>query len=147
MTPQKMKRLLTLITLLFAALLPASAQVPEEKNLADYQQQIDDAVVRGDLDFLTKAFAADFRFKHGTGLVDNKDSWLKAVEKNKGSYLSRAHSDLEAEVHGDVGIVAGKLKVVRQDNHGYLLDYVRVFVRRDDRWQMITHRTVVQQNF
>jgi len=141
-----MKRLLlVLLTLALASL--AHAATPAEQELIDLQQRIDDAVAAGDGAFLQEAYAADFRFKHGTGLVDSKESWLKGVEKNKGNFLSRAHSDVEAEIHGDVGIAAGKLKVVRKDNHGYLLDYVRAFVRRDGRWQMIMHRTVVQQNF
>jgi hypothetical protein len=141
-----MKRLLLLCLAL--ALSPlARAATPAEQELIDLQQQIDNAVAAGDGAFLQGAYADDFRFKHGTGLVDNKESWLKSVEKNKGNFLSRAHGDVEAELHGDVGIAAGKLKVVRKDNHGYLLDYVRVFVRGDGRWQMIMHRTVVQQNF
>jgi hypothetical protein len=141
-----MKRLLC--TVLFLALsVLARAATPAEQELIDLQQRIDDAVAGGDRAFLQGAYADDFRFKHGTGLVDNKESWLKSVEKNQGNFLSRAHSDVEAEIHGDVGIVAGKLKVVRKDNHGYLLDYVRAFVRRDGHWQMIMHRTVVQQNF
>lgn len=141
-----MKRLLVLCFALALATL-AHAATPAEQELIDLQQRIDDAVATGDLAFVTDAYAADFRFKHGTGLVDNKESWLKSVEKNQGNFLSRTHADVEAEIHGDVGIAAGKLKVTRKDNHGYLLDYVRVFTRHDGRWQMITHRTVVQQNF
>jgi hypothetical protein len=141
-----MKTLLRLCILL-ALVVNVRAATPAEQELIDLQQRIDDAVVAGDLAFLQDAYATDFRFKHGTGHVDGKESWLKGVEKNKGSYVSRVHSDGEAEIHGDVGVVAGKLKVVRKDNHGYVLTYVRVFARHDGRWQMITHRTVVQENF
>jgi len=140
-----MKPLLFLAGLALGVL--ARAATPAEQELAGLQQRIDDAVVANDAAFLTNAYADDFRFKHGTGLVDNKESWLKSVAKNQGSFVVRAHSDVEAEIHGDTGIVAGKLKVVRKDNHGYLLDYVRVFTRRDGHWQMIMHRTIVQQNF
>jgi len=138
---------LVLLCLFLALSSLVHAATPAEQELIDLQQRIDGAVAAGDGSFLQGAYADDFRFKHGTGLVDNKESWLKSVEKNRGNFLSRAHSDVEAEIHGDIAIAAGKLKVVRKDNHGYLLDYVRAFVRRDGRWQMIMHRTVVQQNF
>jgi hypothetical protein len=141
-----MKRLLLLLSALMGLASPALAKTPTpaELDLIAWQQKIDDAVVATDLAFLQGAFTEDFHFKHGTGKEDTKQSWLESVEKNRGGFVSRIHSDVEAEIHGDIGITQGKLTVTRK-NQSYLLLYVRVYVHRDGRWQMLSHRTVVQQ--
>lgn len=125
----------------------ASAQTPAEQELITTQQKIDDAIVAGDTGWLQDAYTGDFYFLHGTGSVDNKESWLKAVAKNKGNFLARQHSDVKVDLHGDIGITHGKLRVTRQDQNGYVLDYVRVYVRKDGRWQLLSHRTTHEEHF
>jgi hypothetical protein len=47
-------------------------------------------------------------------------------------------------MHGDVAIVTGSVSIVRevgQARSSYGIRYVRVFVYRQKRWQMISHRT------
>lgn len=58
------------------------------QDLLAFERSIEQAVVAADISFLEKAYADDFRFKHGTGLVDSKESWLKDVGKNKGKFVS-----------------------------------------------------------
>jgi hypothetical protein len=122
----------------------ANAQT-DEGDLARFEQQVDHAVVACDLQFLENAYAADFRFKHGTGLVDSKTSWLKSVGLAKGKFISREIDSLEVEIHGTIGITSGRLSVHRYVDSGesrYIINYVRVYVRKGGHWQMIMHRTV-----
>ncbi|MBL9218911.1 MAG: nuclear transport factor 2 family protein [Opitutaceae bacterium] len=114
---------------------------PAEQELVVFQQKIDDAVVSADVVWLQGAYTDDFYFKHGTGHVDSKASWLANVKKSQGGFLSRTHLDVEVDLHGDIGITRGKLRVMRKEQ-SYLIDYVRVYVRRDGRWQLLSHRTV-----
>jgi hypothetical protein len=65
------------------------AHAQDEQHLLDFEKKIEAAVVAADLSFLQKAYADDFRFKHGTGHIDTKATWLKDVEKNKGKFVSR----------------------------------------------------------
>ena len=111
-------------------------------DLRAMDQRIEDAVVRADLKFLESAYARDFRFTHGTGNVQSKDEWLKSVAKK--GFLSRKVSLVEVELHGDVAVTCGRLDVVKTGEGGekYSLRYVRVYERRNGRWEMLMHRTV-----
>lgn len=137
-------KLYVLLFLLGPALYGQSAEEVEGFNRA-----IDAAVVKKDMQLLRDAYSQDFVFTHGTGHVDSRDSWLKNVENEKTHYLSRDHDSTQVEGHGDVAIVTGKLSIARQADSGvarYAIRYVRVFVWRKKRWQMVSHRTVKQWN-
>ena len=133
--------IICLLIFIFPLKLTASA-ADELAALRAIDQQIEDAVVRADLKFLESVYAKDFRFTHGTGNVQNKDEWLKSVAKK--GFLSRKVSLVEVEVHGDVAVTYGRLDVVKSGEGGekYSLRYVRVYERKDGRWQMLMHRTV-----
>lgn len=122
----------------------ASAQT--EQQLLDFEKQIEAAVVAADISFLQKGYADDFRFKHGTGHIDSKATWLKDVEKNKGKFVSRTVDTAEAELHGEIGITQGTISVKRTDTT-YTIHYVRVYRRNDNSWELFMHRTVQQENF
>jgi hypothetical protein len=80
-----------LIILLFVST-PSFCQ---ESELLNFEKSIEKAVVATDIPFLEKAYADDFRFKHGTGLVDSKSSWLKSVGAAKGKFISRETDSVE----------------------------------------------------
>jgi hypothetical protein len=111
------------------------------KDLLVFEQSIEQAVVAADVSFLKKAYAEDFRFKHGTGTVDSKESWIKDVVKNKGKFLSRKMDSVEVEIHGEIGITNGTLIVTRTDK-SYTLQYVRVYRKKGKQWELFMHRTV-----
>ena len=137
----QMKYLLLLVTFL-----PCSTVLAQqEQQLLDFEKQIEAAVVAADISFLQKAYADDFRFKHGTGHIDSKASWLKDVEKNKGKFVSRNVNSAEVEIHHDIGITQGSITVTRTES-SYTIYYVRVYRKIDDLWQMFMHRTVQQKN-
>jgi hypothetical protein len=111
------------------------------KDLLVFEQSIEQAVVAADVSFLKKAYAEDFRFKHGTGTVDSKESWIKDVVKNKGKFLSRKMDSVEVEIHSEIGITNGTLIVTRTDK-SYTLQYVRVYRKKGKQWELVMHRTV-----
>ena len=128
----------------------SSNSFSQEAELVNFEKSIEKAVVAVDIPFLKKVYAEDFRFKHGSGLVDSKSSWLNGVEKGKGKVLSRETDSVEVEIHGPIGITNGRLTVRlagEKLGQGYVLKYVRVYVKKEDRWEMIMHRTVAFKNF
>ncbi|MCW5911298.1 MAG: nuclear transport factor 2 family protein [Cyclobacteriaceae bacterium] len=137
-----MKALFTIV-LLFALTCSFAQQ---EQQLLDFEKQIETAVVNADIPFLQKTYADDFRFKHGTGHIDSKTSWLNDVEKNKGKFVSRNVDAAEAELHGDIGITQGTITVTRKDS-SYTIHYVRVYRRAGNAWELFMHRTVQQENY
>ncbi len=121
--------------------------VGQEAELLTFEKEIEKAVVATNLPFLEKAYAEDFRFKHGTGLVDSKSSWIKAVGEAKGKYISRVVDSVEVEIHDKIGITNGKITVTLKTDKAdrkYMIKYVRVYVRKEQQWQLIMHRTVYE---
>lgn len=110
-------------------------------------QKIDNYVVQKNVTALDTLYAEDFVFSHGTGLIEGKASWLKAV--GNGRYPSRHHDSMTVEMHPDLAIVRGKLSIQRIDKAvtvRYTLKYVRLFALRNKRWQMISHITTHEQH-
>lgn len=133
-----------LIVLALGGSIMTVAQVQPEQAVLQLNQDIDAAIVRKDIARLTQCYADDFVFTHGTGYVDNKESWLKDVAKPETHFVSRQQDSTTVELHGDVALVTGRLQIVRQDKKGpvrYGIWYIRVYATRQQRWQLISHRT------
>jgi Domain of unknown function (DUF4440) len=134
----------------FLLTLAATPAFSQDDGLLAFEQRVENAVVEGDTVFLKTAYADDFRFKHGTGLVDSKSSWIRSVRQAKGKFISRKLDSVEVEIHGDIGITNGQLTVRRKTEKAerkYMIKFVRVYVRRNEQWQMIMHRTVYEKDY
>jgi ketosteroid isomerase-like protein len=142
------KSLFILFGLIVGTSLAGLAQTADEtkKLVDDTNRIIDRAVVKQDVATMQKYFGDDFYFKHSTGQIDSKDSWITSIKnlKEGNRFTSREHDSTEVELHGDVAIVAGKLSVAREaqpEVRKYYLTYVRVFALRNKTWQLISHRS------
>ena len=116
---------------------------PDSIFIISLNQQIDDDVVQQNIANLTKSYADDFVFSHGSGKIEGKQSWFKSVAK--GSFIQRKHDSVTVELHKHLAIVRGKLSVQKKGvdkPSRYHLKYVRVYAYRNKQWQMISHITV-----
>jgi ketosteroid isomerase-like protein len=124
---------------------PASAD-QTVSDLRALEQRAETATLHADAAFLQDFYASDFRFSHGTGVVANKTETLKALQPN--FYISRDLDLTEVEPHGDVALTIGRIHVrttsQAPDVREYTVWYVRVYTRRDGRWQLLSHRTTRQ---
>ena len=144
-----MKKEISTFKLLLLLLISIPA-LSQEAELLNFEKNIEKAVVAADIPFLDKVYADDFRFKHGTGLVDSKSSWLRAVEQAKGKYISRVLDSVEVEIHDKIGITNGIITVTRKTDKAdkkYMVKYVRVYVKNEQQWKMIMHRTVFEIDY
>jgi ketosteroid isomerase-like protein len=142
-----MKNILAFLLVMSIGSLVAQS-VEEEVLLAN--AQIDEGVVKKDIKKLEQLYAADFVFTHGTGFVEGKSSWLKNIQNQDMRFVSRQQDSTKAEMHGDVAILIGRLDIVREQKQQitkYGLWYVRVFVRKSNRWQLISHRTTKEWHY
>jgi ketosteroid isomerase-like protein len=126
--------------------------VPAEKAVTNTNELVDQSLVARDVHALKLIYAEDFVFTHGTGTVDDKTSWLKAVANNNMRFVSRTHDSVQVELHDDIAIVSGKLSIKRMDDVkevNYGLWYVRVFrfYQKENRWQLISHRTTKEWHY
>lgn len=139
---------LSIVIILVTHSLFVHAQSSEEtlKQVDELNRTLDRAVVNKDLPVLQKHYAEDFVFTHSDGKVDSKHSWIKSVEH--AHYISREHDSTKVELHNEIAIVTGKLNIERKAHHSespqFSIKYVRVFSRRDDVWQLICHRSVLE---
>jgi hypothetical protein len=140
-----MKKAALFIFVMLTRLILLQAQPHAAANsmlLLTLNQQIDNYVVQRNINALDKLFANDFVFSHGSGKVEGKAGWFKSVDK--GSFLSRQHDSVTAELHPGIAILRGKLSVVKKtekENSRYHLKYIRVYALRDKQWQMVSHVT------
>jgi len=125
----------------------APAQTSTQKLIDDLNRSIDLAVVQKDFTRLSQFYANDFVFTHGTGVVDSKESWLADIQKSQDKFLSREHDSTQVELHGDVAIITGRLLVTKEKGSKYGLRYVRVYAFREEKWFLISHRTIKEWHY
>jgi hypothetical protein len=130
---------------LWALETPAQEDRPasNESELRALEQQVDDAIRKGDTTFLQSVFAADFRFLHADGGITDKAESLQQVAKRP--YTFRHLDAIKIEMHGNVAVIDGLVDVNAHGEHGnrsYLVKYVRIYQRRDGHWQMLMQRSV-----
>jgi hypothetical protein len=109
--------------------------------------RIEQAVVIRDTTFLDSVYADDFVFSHGSGRVDSKASWLRNVART--TYPTRVADSTTVEMHRDCVVLTGRTiihRTTQSGDVGYGIQYVRVFVLRGGRWQLVSHRTIRQWN-
>jgi ketosteroid isomerase-like protein len=111
---------------------------------------IDLAIIQKDITFLQKHYADDFVFTHGTGTIDDKESWLKAVQNREQVFISRQHDSTTVELHANIALVFGLLNVTRKDSGTvirYGLRFIRVYRKDGEVWRMISHRTTDEWHY
>ncbi len=113
-------------------------------ELSALEHAVEAAVTRKDAAFLDTVYSADFVFQHGTRRVDDKASWLDSLRGGGPAAASRTLSELAVEPHGDVATTTALISVVAATGRVYSIRYVRVYAQRDGRWQMLSHRTLLQ---
>ncbi len=131
----------------------AAGAAPEVLAL---EQQIEEAIVRGDVAFVDRVTSADFSFVHGDGwthggrplMSDDKAAFLKRVAEKE--YLVHDLDQVKVEMHGDVAITYGRyvslfVPANRNPSTPARLNSIwfeRVYAKRNGQWQFLSHRTV-----
>ena len=153
-------RRLTIVSLIFFAwaspvFAQHGAKEPASEVLA-LEQQIEEAIVRGDVAFVDRVTSTDFSFVHGDGwtqggrplMTDDKAAFLKRVADRE--YLVHDLDQVKVEMHGDVAITSGRyvsLFVPASRNAATparlnSIWFERVYAKRNGEWQFLSHRTV-----
>ncbi len=123
---------------------PAAAG-PEADTIKALEHRVEAAIQSGDTGFLQAALGDDLRFMHASGAVASKSETLTGFAK-AGRFLSRTITAVDVEVHNNAALSVGRIEVRPSAAPEYTLCYVRLYERRDDRWQLISHRTFRQRN-
>ncbi len=139
---QKIKTTLLLLLIPFVVLQAQVSEQTDSSFILVLNQQIDNYVVKQQVELLSKFYADDFVFSHGSGKVEGREGWLKSVAK--GNFLLRQHDSVTVEMHQELAIVRGKLSVHKNNKDKidrYHLKYFRLYAYRNNQWQLISHIT------
>jgi hypothetical protein len=128
-----MRRTLLLSILVSLLGSPCQAQImtSAERELADVEQQLNDAHIRKDLALLERIYADEFYCIGSSGATQTRAERLASDSTNPPS-TNRKTDNLRVRVYGDVGVVTGRLTI----NQTARL-YTDVFVKRAGRWQIV----------
>jgi hypothetical protein len=110
---------------------------------------IENAVLRHDIFCLDTLYEADFIFSHGSGKVETKSQWLESIKSGKSRYVSRELDSVAVELHNDIALVTGRIIIQSEPistQRIYGIRFIRVFAYRNNRWQLLSHRTLAQWN-
>lgn len=142
---------ITVVGLLMSTMVaPSYAQTPsqvEKEELLKIQDEWGAARINGDAAYLETLYAEEFRISNMNGdVVDRaRDIAVFAVRPRVLEPISIVDEDMQVSVYGDVAIVTGieNLKGTFNGVRGpdLALRFTNVFVRRDGRWQMVTHHS------
>lgn len=107
------------------------------------------SVVALDFATLDSLYADDFVFSHSTGVVETKADWLKFLKDNPDFYTSRVVDSIKVELHDNVAVTSGRLHIKTSaenpERQEFLVWYIRVYEHRDERWQLLSHRSIREQ--
>lgn len=114
-----------------------------QKEIMAFEVAIENAVAKGDIDFLEKAYAENFVFTHGSGDAQNKEQWLNDVRKAaaEGTYISRVVNTQNVTLGKDIAIIKGKTTVSRKNKTPYWIRYTRIYKKDTGDWQLLSHLT------
>jgi hypothetical protein len=135
---------------------PSAADAATIADVMAFEKKCDDAAVKGDVAFLTRALSPDFLMTHGDGWtsggaplkVDTKETWLAYVGKQPSPYIYRRLDSIQVELHGDIALTIGRYRYLPRPasaapttSHLYVW-FERAYVKRNGEWQFLSHRTV-----
>lgn len=143
-------RILAFIGCGLFALMPARAQSPDQtkQELIKLQHEWATARIKGDVAFLEKLYAREFRITAMNGSVVERDADIAVFASRDMKPEIIEDEDMQVSRYGEAALVTGRehVKGTYKGNPGdFRLRFTNVFVRRDGRWQMVTHHSTEER--
>ena len=144
-----MRLIISFVTILFlfnSVLMGQQNNKTDSSFIIQLNQEIDNYVLKRDTASLAKLYAEGFVLKHGDSRTDRKSAWLTAVAKS--NYSVRQHDSVKVEFHTHVAIAKGKMLVQKSGGETTAVpyrSYIRLFIFRNNRWQLLSHHTIYHQ--
>jgi ketosteroid isomerase-like protein len=142
---------LILAAVLATAILAADGPpvAPAQREIRELEAQFARAVVEGDHAFYERVLADDFTHTSHTGVFKTRTEFLaenKFAEKEPSGtgrtrYDAYDVDDLAVRIYGDTAVVTGRLSPKGRTAQGQPITgqyrYLRVWVKRQGRWQVV----------
>lgn len=120
------------------------AQADDVATIRQHEQQLADAIVKGDVATFDRLFAEDFTHGSQSGRFRTKTEWMKGKRNGESAYLSFESSDVQVRVSGDTAVVTGLSKPQWREGDRVAsgqFRFLRVWAKRDGRWRAIAFQS------
>ncbi|CAN5378414.1 hypothetical protein BH23BAC1_BH23BAC1_49810 [soil metagenome] len=118
------------------------AQSAGEKEILAIEQARFDAMVKADINRLNELISDDLYYIQSNGSVDTKESFIKGIEDGSRSYDHIEINEAKVRVYDNSAIINGICTYHRKNEKGQAdnlkLKYTDVYIKKDDKWQMVT---------
>ncbi len=118
----------------------AMAESDDERDIMQCDDRRFKAMVRGDRAALRMVLSDQLTYTHSSGRHDTKAQFLASLGMGQLSYKSIIPEARAVRIYSGVGIVTGTARMEitarGQDAH-FRIRYLAVYIRAEDRWQMV----------
>jgi ketosteroid isomerase-like protein len=124
--------------------------IGDEREIREFEAQLSRAVVTGDRAFFDRVLAADFTHTSHSGQFKTREQWMgenkfenREVKPQPGKTYYEAFDvdDLAVRIYGETAVVTGRSTPKGLTAKGEPIRgryrYLRVWVKRDRRWQVV----------
>jgi len=112
-----------------------------EKQIRNLEEQINRAVVSGDLHVFERLLAEDFTHTNQTGKFRTRTEWLANHKPGQSPYDAYDVDDLNIRVYGDTAVVTARTTPRGRDSKGNPITgqyrYLRVWAKRGGQWRAV----------
>jgi ketosteroid isomerase-like protein len=116
-----------------------------EEQVLKLEEEINTAVVSGDLRVFQRLLADDFTHTNQSGIFRTRAQWLANHKPGQSPYTAYEVDDLKIRVYGDTAVVTARTTPKGRDSKGNPITgqyrYLRVWARRDGRWQAVAFQS------
>ena len=116
------------------------ADSDDEREILQCDDRRFKAMVRGDRTALRFVLSDQLTYTHSSGRHDTKAEFLAALTRGQLSYTSIIPEARSVRVYGGVGLVTGTARMeftVRGQDAHCRIRYLAVYIRAQDRWQLV----------
>lgn len=136
------------MTACYCSLAFSQTNAKAEKELLKIQDEWAAARVKRDVPYLEKLYAKEFWISNMNGSITSRSADIDAFASGDMRPVSVMNEEMKVSTYGKTAIVAGieKVKGTYKNFPGdFVFRFTNVFVRRDGRWQMVTHHSTPVQ--
>jgi hypothetical protein len=138
-----MKKIISLLVLLFAVSAPALSQYSDEAGVARAVDSLSKALVAADKAQLEKLTAPELSYGHSGGRVESQVQFVDALVSKKSSFSAIDMSKVTTSMVGDLAIVRGHMSAIVTSTGTPVkteLEILMVWQKRSGEWKLLARQ-------
>lgn len=116
----------------------------EVEAVLQTERKCDEAVRRDNLAKLDQLVSDDLTRTDPSGALTDKAEWFGAIKEGRVKYFSLHRDEVTVRLYGETAVVTGivhiRSSLVGPTGEPNTNRYLRIYVRRQGRWQLVAHQ-------